>query len=233
MSSLGCRDAPAGCAMRNDAERAMTATDLSTAATWHLAHFPNSFYASLGRRFLECYYLQFVRSPHAFARVAQDERGLMVSYLVGTLDDRSHRRWAITHHGIRQLATGVVCLAARPGLWPGFARRRALWYLRRAVAGLRRTFRQGGREETFGELVYLITHDSVRRTGIGSSLTRSYLNAAASRSARWAVLLTPANDERARRFYSGGGWQDDGERSTRDGFTLRAYRHPLGTHDPA
>jgi len=81
--------------------------------------------------------------------------------------------------------------------------------------------------ETFGELAYVITHETARNTGVGSQLTESYLAAARTAGAQWAFLVTPAHQDIARRFYESRGWKADGDRITRDGTPLSAYRLPL------
>ena len=205
----------------------MRAGDLPTVVTWHLAHFPDSFYAQLGERFMGTYYRAYLNSPHAFARVIEDQQGHLLGYLIGSLNDSAHRRRTARRHGLRQVATGAFCLVTRPWLWVPFLRVRAIWYARRSVSGIRRQFRQGSSGKTFGELAYVITHERSRNTGVGSQLTESYLAAARRAGAQWALLVTPAEQHIARRFYESRGWISEGHRTTRDGAPLAAYRLPL------
>lgn len=205
----------------------MQPRDISTVVRWHLDHFPDSFYAHLGERFMSSYYRTYLNEPHAFARVIEDREGHLLGYLVGSLNDFAHRRSTARRHGLRQVSTGAICLVARPSLWVPFLRVRAIWYARRSVAAIRRQFRTRPPVDTFGELAYVITHESARNTGVGSQLTESYLSAARRAGAKWAFLVTPAHQHVARKFYESRGWVADGDRITRDGAPLCAYRLPL------
>lgn len=210
-------------------ERTMLPSDLPTVVRWHLENFPHSFYAQLGDRFMASYYMGYLDSPYAFARVAVDPSGQLMGYLVGTVNDSAHRRHTSRKHGLQQTLLGATCLALRPRLWWPFLQVRALWYARRAVFGLRRQLRKSVPGRTFGELAYVSTDVRVRGTGVGSQLTESYLTAATQAGASWAFLVTPAAQHQARQFYEARGWTPDGDRVTRDGAPLCAYRFQLTT----
>ncbi len=206
--------------------RLMTQDDVEAVARWHIAHFPDGFYARLGERFLASHYLGYLDSPHAVAFVAQED-GELVSFLVGSIDDVRHRRSVARRRGFALLTSGAAALAARPHLWRDFLLRRSHWYLRRAVSGLRRHAVPVQDAPQFGELAYVVTSPEARRHGVGSALTASYLTAARLAGARHAFLVTPADNENARRFYEKRGWVADGFRRTRDGAPLAAYRLDL------
>ena len=110
-------------AARVPALRLMTRDDLGIVAHWHIAHFPDGFYARLGERFLASHYLSYLDSPHAVAFVARAD-GRLVSFLVGSIDDARHRRLIARRRGFALLTSGAAALAARPHLWRDFLLRR-------------------------------------------------------------------------------------------------------------
>lgn len=206
--------------------RLMTRDDLGTVARWHIAHFPDGFYARLGERFLAAHYLGYLDNPHAVAFVARED-GELVSFLVGSTDDVRHRRLTARRRGFALLTSGAAALASRPHLWRDFLLHRSHWYLRRAVSGLRRHAAPIQGAPHFGELAYVVTSPDARRHGAASTLTASYLTAARLTGATHAFLVTPADNENARAFYEKRGWIADGFRRTRDGAPLAAYRLDL------
>jgi ribosomal protein S18 acetylase RimI-like enzyme len=212
--------------------RDLHSRDLDAVVEWHLEHFPHSFYARLGRGFMARFYEVFLSSPDAATIAAVDaESGDLVGYLVGTTNDRQHRKCqARTSLGLA--AHGAVALARRPRLWPDFVQRRAGWYLRRAARAVLRAVRPVGAGDCFGELLYMITGPDYRGQGVGGELMARYSMESRRAGARRLHLVTESGNLAAVEFYESRGWQFENERRTRDGRPLTALRIPLDGEPP-
>lgn len=206
--------------------RDMARGDLRQVARLHRQHFPDGYYARLGERFLVAHYRGFLESPHAVAFVVDHDEEVQ-AFLVGTVDEVGHRRYLAQHRQLQLVTAGTVALGARPALWWDFVRVRSHWYARRALSRFREGTSTGLDHGTFGELAYVITRPPARNRGIGAHLVESYLAATRTSGASHAFLVTRAGNTVARPFYEKRGWMADGQRRTRDGAALAAYRFGL------
>lgn len=202
--------------------------DLPFLVEVHLRQFPHGFYAQLGPAFKTRYFRQYFRSPGAIGVVAEQRDGSgLVGYLIGTVDDDAHDRFMNRSAAPALTAAGSSALAARPGLWSEFMRRRALWYARRFVSGVFRARRPSG-EPRQGELLYICTTQGNRRRGIGAALLRSYVEQAQRAHAAGLHLVSERDNTAAHEFYAHRGWQVVSESVTRDGRPLVKMGLSLG-----
>jgi ribosomal protein S18 acetylase RimI-like enzyme len=202
--------------------------DLPSLVAVHLQQFPDGFYVRLGASFMTRYFQRYFNSPGAVGLVAERRDGSgLVGYLIGTVDDDAHDRFMYGSAAPALTAAGGWALAARPGLWSDFMRRRALWYARRFVAGVPRSRRPSGQPRQ-GELLYICTTQGNRRRGIGAALLRSYVEGAQRAHAAGLHLVSERDNTAAHEFYAHRGWQVVSESVTRDGRPLVTMGLSLG-----
>lgn len=219
--------------------RATIPADLARTATIHRAQLPHGLFPELGERFLRAYHRSYLDSPHAVARVAtaDDE---VVGFIVGTVDEHTHRDWVLRNHGIRLALWGLLGLVTHPRTLWWFLRTRVGRYLRavlRAARGSRgaSTSAAGddttavpdagsGATPTIGVLTHVAVDPAARGLGLGARLTREFTAAAHERGSTEVRLVTRA-DGGAGGFYEALGWQRSDERG-RDGAAMLEYRMP-------
>lgn len=209
------------------ATRPTRLSHLPRVAALHRATLPTGLFPRLGTHFLEAYHRSFVDGPHAVSRVAI-EAGDAVGFVAGTVDARSHRDWVLRRHGARLAIRALVGLVTRPRVLLWFLRTRLGRYLRTVLAALpggvrsREGDEAAGTPVTVGVLAHLAVAKQARGCGLGSRLTREFVDTAGARGSSELRLVTLAEGG-AVEFYSRLGWQRLGRR-TRDGRTLRELR---------
>lgn len=180
--------------------------DLPFVVATHLHHFPDSFFARLGPRFMTRYYRTFLDGPIAAAAVAEVE-GEVCGYLVGVLDGTQHRRLLMRHHGVGLAITGILGMCWRPWLAWIFTSTR----LRRYANAFHRSRQSGTSASRPAEKVAVLSHVAVsenyRFRGVGSLLISDFLQQAESAGCARVCLLTRAGDGGASRYYDSHQWE--------------------------
>lgn len=206
--------------------------DREFAAQLHLLALPDSFFATLGPRFLRSYYRMFLLSPYAVFLVARrgDEP---VGVLAATTDDLSHYRWATRSYGWRLGMAGVAALLSRPRVLWRFLRTRCARYVRGAVRLRRSTskpesaqviLQENGRT---GSLSHLAVADHAREAGVGRTLVTAYQGLAAAVGAERLNTSTRDGDAGASGFYRRLGWAPAGSMTDLDGRPFERFRLEL------
>ncbi|WP_395111476.1 GNAT family N-acetyltransferase [Actinomadura sp. SCN-SB] len=184
--------------------RVMEIGDVPQVADLHRRYLHQGFFVDLGERFLGHYYRTFVTSPAAVALVGECD-GAFAGFLVGTVDERVHRRHVANLDRARLVRAGALSLSMRPRLTARFVRTRA----RRYAQGLEQA-RQSGMQPrtptTAGVLHHMAVDGARRRSGVGRMLARGFVALARTQGTRRLTLEVLEENRAARLFYEGLGW---------------------------
>ncbi|EGX55177.1 acetyltransferase, GNAT family protein [Streptomyces zinciresistens K42] len=204
--------------------------DLPFVVAEHLAHFPDGFFARLGRGYLTAYTRTYLTSPHAVAYVAEAD-GAPAGFLSGVLDPVAHRRHVVRVHGRRLAARACGSLAVRPALALHFLRTRLGRYARKLLPARRSAPPPTGeaaiRTGATAVLAHVVVASRVRSYGLGSALVRRFTEDAAAAGCARMSLVTAAGADGAGPYYERLGWQKAGETTTPEGRTLLTYEYDL------
>ena len=209
--------------------RPMRADDLPFAVEQHQLHFPDGFFARLGRGFLTEYYRAFLTGPDARTSVAEAD-GRLVGYLVGVTDPAAHRRHVVQQHGRPLVVKGVLAMLGRPWLAVRFLRTRSRLYSRklmprRAAADVRTG--SAGQPSTTAVLTHVAVAPDAQSAGIGSALIQRFDDQVHAAGGEQLTLVTASGSDGAGPYYEHRGWRVDGERCTPDGLQLTTYTRPV------
>lgn len=169
--------------------RAGSTGDSSDAARLHARHIPTGFLSVLGPRLLTRLYRRLARSDDCWLLIAEGN-GRTIGFLAGSLDTgRLMRRFVVLDGPVVVLSTGWAILRR----W-----RHAL----ETVIGSRHNEAgpepdtDEGRAGVEAELLAVAVEDGWRGSGLGSNLTRRFLDEASDRGAGSArVVVGTANHE--------------------------------------
>lgn len=201
--------------------------DLGFVVEQHVRHFPEGFFARLGRRFLREYYRAFLTSAAARTTVAESE-GRPVGYLVGVTTPAAHRQHVLDRHGPRLVAHAVASMLLRPWLAARFLRTRAGRYARKLLVARRSPQAPSSSGEgSVGVLTHVAVAPSAQSCGVGSKLVGRFERQAAEAGCDRLVLVTAAGDQGAGAFYRHRGWQALGEHRTPDRQLLSTYERAV------
>jgi GNAT superfamily N-acetyltransferase len=218
--------------------RPMTQADLEFVVSQHLHHFPDGFFARLGRTFLCEYYRAFLTGSAVRATIAEVDRE-PAAYLVGVTDPAAHRDHVVQRHGRTLVLKALAAMLRRPALAVLFLRTRAGLYARKL---LRRrgpsapdspgsAADPGSAPPPRSGATAVLTHVAVVPTaqsrGIGSELIRRFDEEVATAGCERLTLVTASGDEGAGPYYRRRGWQASGDRCTPDGLHLTTYERPV------
>lgn len=195
--------------------RPMELADLESVAKQHLAQLPAGFFGSLGERFLVAYYRTYLTSPVAVALIVEVD-GQPVGYLVGTVDEASHRQHVIRLERTRLAITGLWCMAMRPQIVPRFVRTRLRKYGRAIRLSVHRNARSQ-QPRRLGVLHHIAITSTKQRCGVGSELVSKFVSIGQIHSVEAFQLLTHTSNQSAKRFYLKHGWSVKDEISDNDG----------------
>jgi predicted N-acetyltransferase YhbS len=210
----------------------MRPADLDFVVCQHQAHFPEGFFARLGRDFLTEYYRPYLSSRFARAVIA-DAGGRPVGYLVGVTHAAEHRDYVLRTHGRALLRRAVRALLGRPGLALTFLRTRARKYLAKALRQVRRDPAPApGAARRIAVLDRVAVAETAQSQGIGSALIESFVADAARAGCARVHLVTADGDGGAAGYYESHGWHCCGEHRTPDGQKLLTYARPADLEQP-
>ena len=217
----------AGPAVNAVAVRPAGSGDVEHLATWHLAHFPTTFVARLGHRFLTTYYSALLDSPAGYAFVATLD-GVPHGYICGTVDAAAHQAYLLGDARGRLLRAGTAALLRQPLLALDFARRRAPRYLRRLfLRGSRPAAAPGSAVGRVGTVDFLAVVPSGRGHGLGGRLLAAAVEHARASGTDRFELVAAADSTVGPDFYGKAGWTPAGTSSTREGRPLGRWHLPL------
>jgi len=199
--------------------------DLEVIVRWHLAEFPQGFFARLGPGFLRAYYRSFMAAPAAVLWVAADDDTL-VGCVAATTDAAAHRRHVLAVHRRRLAVAAGAALLRRPRLAGHFIRSRASRYVRRVLPRILPAARPCPAAPdaglTVGTAQQVVVAAEARRRGVGRLLLqRVAAHARACGADR--LMLVSDRAERSHRFYGRLGWTHDGQKVTHDGRALARW----------
>ncbi|GAA3500930.1 hypothetical protein GCM10019016_080370 [Streptomyces prasinosporus] len=204
----------------------MDPEDLPFVVAEHLRHFPDSFFARLGPRFLTAYDRTYLTSPDARAYVAE-MGGQPVGFLIGGIDPAAHRRHVLRDYGRGLLLRALGSLCLRPRLALHFLRTRLVRYGRKLIPN--RATRQAPAVGTTGVtavLDYVVVAEHARCRGIGARLIARFVKDATDAGCARVTLVTAAEGG-AGPYYERHGWLPQGEVRTPEGRRLLTYDFPL------
>lgn len=183
--------------------RTMVDADIPFTAPLHERTLPHGLFAQLGVPFIESYHRSFVHSPHAVALVTDDDEW-PYGFLLGTLDNEAHYRFALRRHGPSLARRGMVGLRRRPRLLGSLIRTRMGRYARRLVrsAAPRPASPVGG----VAVLHHVALVPGVRRCGAGRELVARFVETAREAGVGRVATLTRHGPEGAGDFYVRLGW---------------------------
>ena len=194
--------------------------DLADVAQLHLQALPDSFFASLGPRFLRRYYESFVASPYGVAFVATHEQQLC-GFVVGSSAAGPHSAWVVRQRGARLAIAGVLAMLLRPMVLAHFVSTRSSRYAMGLYRRLRGGSGTGPNASATAELPAVLAHVAVhtawRRIGLGEVLVRAFESEARNKGARTVELVTLEGPEGAGRFYERLGFSHERSRQDEDG----------------
>lgn len=184
--------------------------DVDAVVSVHLAAFPGFFLSFLGPRFLQELYRAVIADEDCLAFVAASGDRL-IGFVAGTASAefwrRARRRW------LRFGAASLPALLRRPSI----ARR-----LVRALAASHGPRADGAR------LMSLAVVPEARRSGVGTELTRAFIQAARAGGAAAIVLTTDEVDNLpVRRFYRARGFVETRTYVTPEGRSMCEYTFML------
>lgn len=200
--------------------RLMRPDELGFAATQHLRHFPDGFFARLGQHFLEEYYRAFLTSPHARLLVAEDRHG-PVGYLAGILRPDAHRAHILAQHRWTLIFRAAGSLTRHPSLLFHFLRTRSRIYAQKLMRQ-ERPAATARSESTPAVLAHIVVDPSRQCQGIGRQLMFALTTAAREAGCARMVLVTEqgaASEE----YYRHLQWVEDGTHHTRDGKAVTTF----------
>lgn len=210
--------------------------DLPRSAQLHLDELPIGLFPEFGARFLRRWHRSFVERRHAIALVATDNEGVVVGFLLGTLDHQAH-----IGDLLRDRIT-VLSLAAHAGAAMAVRPRTAVRFVRtRLRPWCRALFRCRPVPLSTGEtatppagsvavVVAIAVSPRVRGIGVGAQLLDWFESDAARAGAHRAELSTDLRaTDNPGGFYERLGWEKGGSRLDRDGRTMQTYTRDLGS----
>jgi GNAT superfamily N-acetyltransferase len=207
----------------------MVPSDLPDVARLHLQALPDSFFASLGPRFLRRYHESYLASPSGVTLVATAD-GQLCGFVVGSSAAEQHSAWVVRHRGIRLAVTGLVAMLLRPLLLTRFLSTRASRYVR----GLQRrlpnhvsTSTAASEAASPAVLAHVAVHRAWRRIGLGDRLVRAFEDEVRDEGARTVELVTLDGPEGAGPFYERMGYAFMRSRQDEDGRRWLYFRSAL------
>jgi ribosomal protein S18 acetylase RimI-like enzyme len=207
--------------------RDMREEDLAFVVEQHLYHFPDGFFARLGRRFLREYYRSLLTGPAAVTTVAEVS-GRPAGYLVGVTAPVEHREHVLSRHGRRLALCAAIGMLLRPSTALCFLRTRAGRYAKKL---LRRGRACAPVTRPTGEAPAVLTHVAVAPTaqdnGVGSALIERFEHEAACAGCDRLVLVTASGEDGAGPYYRRRGWRAVEEHRTPDGLRLTTFDRPV------
>ena len=208
--------------------RRMTASDLPFVVDEHLHHFPDGFFARLGRRFLAEYYRAFLTGSSVSATIAE-VGGQPVGYLVGVSDPVAHREHVVRRHGRSLVLKALTAMLLHPALGLLFLRTRMGLYARKLLCrGSKPHVAPVAEPVPTAVLTHVAITPSAQSNGIGSELISRFDDEVAGTGCEQLTLVTASGVDGAGPYYERRGWTPCGERRTPDGLWLTTYQRPVG-----
>lgn len=201
--------------------RRLRPEDLPFVVDQHLQHFPDGFFARLGRAFLTEYYLSYC-TDHSSCAVVATDGAEPIGYLAGTSDLVGHRRHVISAHGRALTKRAVLALIRNPPLAVSFARTRGMRYLKKLVFRRGRAPAASGPARRSAVLHHVVVVAEYRGRGVGPALIEAFEDDARHAGCHELTLVTQTGGPAAD-YYRRSGWTAVGEHRTPDGTPLSTF----------
>lgn len=176
-------------------------------ARLHQRELPPSFFSDLGPLFLRAYHRSFAASPYGVALTAVDDDGVVIGFLVGTVEDGAHYRWVVRSHSWRLAPAAVIGVLRRPLVGWRFARTRLRRYARGATKLAGGAPPQPQRGVSTGSLTHVAVSPDGRGRGVGRALTEAFVDHVGRSGTRRVQAKTLAGPDGAAGFYASLGWR--------------------------
>jgi ribosomal protein S18 acetylase RimI-like enzyme/peptidoglycan/xylan/chitin deacetylase (PgdA/CDA1 family) len=196
--------------------RPMQARDVAEVAELHRTALPDWFLAAAGRRFLEMFYTETLKTGE-IAYVAVDEEGLVAGFVMGSVRPRAFSRALLRSRALDLLLAGGLAAARSPRSWP------------RIAAAARKPFVAEDTGDAHpATLMFVAVSPWTESTGVGRRLVDTFVREAGHRGADRITLTTRVfNNERANWFYKRLGFEAVAERRRGDREWVRDYQLDL------
>ena len=205
--------------------------DLPFVVDQHLHHFPDGFFARLGRAYLTEYYLSYC-TDHSSCAVVATVGAEPIGYLVGDPDPVGHRQHVISAHGRTLTKLGLLALVRNPPLAANFVRTRGLRYVKRLLVRSGRAPAVSASTRRAAVLHYMAVVPDQQRRGTGRALIAAFEDKARQAGCQELVLVTHTGGS-AMDFYRRSDWAAVDEHRTPDGAPLTTFTKPVIGHELA
>ena len=210
--------------------RRLRPEDLPFVVDQHLLHFPDGFFARLGRGYLTEYYLSYC-TDHSSCVVVATDGAMLIGYLAGTSDPAGHRRHVINTHGRELTKRAVLALIRNPPLAVNFARTRGRRYLKKLLSRRGPAPAASEPSRRAAVLHHVVVVREFQGRGVGAALIEVFEDDARHAGCHELALVTQTGGPAAD-YYRQSGWTAvDGHR-TPDGTPLTTFTKPVTSREP-
>lgn len=192
--------------------RPMEARDIAEVAELHRTALPDWFLVAAGRRFLEMFYAEALKTGE-IAYVAVQE-GLVAGFVMGSVRPRAFSRSLLRSRALDLLLAGGVATAMSPRSWA-----------RVAAAAMKPFVGEATGDVRAATLMFVAVATWIESAGVGRRLVDAFVREADRRGADRITLTTRVfNNERANRFYRRLGFESVAVRRRGDREWVRDYQ---------
>lgn len=203
--------------------------DLPFVVDQHLHHFPDGFFARLGRGYLTEYYLSYCTNDSSCAVVAT-EGAVPIGYLAGTSDPAGHRRHVISAHGRELTKRAVLALVRNPPLAVSFVWIRGRRYVRKLLSGGGRAPAASGSSRRTAVLHHVVVVREYPGRGVGAALIDAFEDDARHAGCQELILVTQTSGPAAD-YYRQSGWTAVDEHRTPDSTPLTTFTRAVTSRE--
>jgi ribosomal protein S18 acetylase RimI-like enzyme len=196
--------------------RPMETGDIREVVDLHRAALPDWFIATAGRRFLEMFYAEALKTGEIAYVAVQD--GLVAGFVMGSVRPLAFSRSLLRSRGLDLLLAGAAATLGSLRSWP-----------RIAGSALKPFLREETGQSHAATMMFIAVSPWAESAGIARRLVDAFIREADRRGAGRVMLTTRLLDnERANRFYRRLGFRVVAERRRLDRQWVRDYQVDLG-----
>ena len=191
--------------------RRMTAEDIRTVVSVHLASFEGFFLSFLGPRFLSLYYSGVHADPDGICFVCLNGDGKPAGFVAGSANPRGFYTRLLKHDWASFALASLAAVLKKPAIIPRIAR--ALFYPAKNPIG-----------EDVAGLFSIGVLPELQGTGAGKKLVQAFLKDASARGCKRVFLTTDRdNNDAVNEFYRKLGFQVERQFETPKGRRMNEY----------